>query len=376
MSDKPRYFPNDSPTLAKVSDPRSELIHSLTTIILGAPPQNPWNGQYKGLFTGPTSIAYVFLWLSKTHPDLVIEGKSGKEWCLEYLDCGSDQIALIPEGIKMGFKNEYVASRAVRAAITKDMSVVDEVLAGVRKMHEVIGEGENELFDGRAGTLVLLRTVRFWVPESKERVNEVMRMLCEHIIPRRPWTWHKGSEFLGAAHGLAGIVLQIVLCDLGFEEKLESSVEELLDQQEEDGNWYIMMGSSDKGGYVQWCHGSPGVLVSLLPIRDRFPRLKEKLDMAIEKGRKNVWEKGLLVKEPCLCHGISGNMLVFEKDEREHFMSYATWERVQQGIKDGSVIEANDHRYGLLFGEPGRAWAWMVVDTGENLGCPAYSADV
>lgn len=378
MTEKPRYFPNNPSTLSTVADPRSELIHSLTAIVNGAPPTKPWSdGQYKGLFRGPTSIAYVFLWLSKTHPDLKIEGCDGREWCLKYLDCGSDEHSLLPDGIKMGIKNEFIAWRAVKAAITKDMSVVDEMLAGVRKLHEEIGEGENELFDGRAGTLVCLRIVRFWVPESKERVNEVMKLLMEHIVVRRPWTWYNGSAFLGAAHGAIGIVVQVVLCDPNYAERAEiqGAVEEVLDQQQEDGNWFIMMGKSSKDQYVQWCHGSPGVVVSLLAIRDHFPRLKDMFDAAIEKGRKNVWEKGVLVKEPCLCHGISGNMLVFEKKEREHFMSFATRERVQRGIKDGSVTEANDIRYGLLFGEPGRAWAWMVLDTGEDLGFPAYTTE-
>ncbi len=149
----------------------------------------------------------------------------------------------------------------------------------------------------------------------------------------------------------------------------------MLDQQQENGNWFIMMGKSDKGEYVQWCHGSPGVVLSLVKMRDCFPRLKERFDSAIVKGRKNIWGKGVLVKEPCLCHGISGNMLALEGEYREHFMSFATHERVQQGIRDKSIIKANDDRYGLFFGEPGRAWAWMIMDSGKDLGYPGYSSD-
>lgn len=245
----------------------------------------------------------------------------------------------------------------------------------MRSLHGNIEEGENELYDGRVGTLALLRVVRFWVPEAKEMVNEIMRILIRHIVSHRPWTWYDGSEFLGAAHGVVGIVLQIVLCDLSFADELEGVLEQVLDQQQEDGNWFIRMGKSDKGEYVQWCHGSPGVVIGLVKMRGAFPGLKEKLELAIEKGRRNIWEKGILVKEPCLCHGISGNMLALEKDQREHFMSFATRDRVQQGIKDGSVIEANDDRYGLFFGEPGRAWAWMILDSGQDLGFPSYSTE-
>ncbi|CZR62195.1 uncharacterized protein PAC_12092 [Phialocephala subalpina] len=374
MSTKSRYFPNNSSTLSKVQDPRAELIHCLTAIVNGAPPQKPWSGKFLGLYSGPTSIAYLFLHLTKTHPDLIIEGKNGKEWCEAYLDCGSDEIA-IDEGKRMGIKNGYLAWRSVKAALTKDINMVQEMLDGVNKLHESIGEGENELFDGRAGTLALLRVVRFWVPEAKGTVDEVMKMLIRHIITHRPCTWYDGSEFLGSAHGVVGTVLQVVLSDRSFAGELEGALEEVLDQQQEDGNWYIKMEKSDKGGYVQWCHGSPGVVIGLVRMRHCFPGLKDRLDSAIEKGRKNVWEKGVLIKEPCLCHGISGNMLALEGDQREHLMSFATRERVQEGIKDGSVVEANDDRYGLLFGEPGRAWAWMVLDSGQDLGFPAYSTE-
>lgn len=315
----------------------------------------------------------------------MISGRNGLEWCERYLDCGSNEVGLDGkvdgkgEGLKMGFKNEFLAWRVVKAALLQDLGLVKEVVEGVRKLHgKEEFEGEMELFDGRAGTLLLLRIIRHWVPQSKKMVDECMGMLIEYILERRPWIW-RGGEYLGAAHGLAGIVTQVVLCDPSSAKRLEGAMEELLEQQNEDGSWFVKMKQEDKskGTYVQWCHGSPGVVVSLMALREYFPTLKDRLDTAIEKGRKNIWEKGLLVKESNLCHGISGNMLCFDKaEEREHLMSWATYDRTQAGIKDGSVVEATQLTEGLLFGEPGRAWAWMVIDSGKNLGFPAYTSEV
>jgi hypothetical protein len=41
-----------------------------------------------GLWTGPTSLAYLFLWLSHTRLDLEIDGKLTINWSHAYLDCG------------------------------------------------------------------------------------------------------------------------------------------------------------------------------------------------------------------------------------------------------------------------------------------------
>jgi hypothetical protein len=75
-----RYFNNDaeiSTHQLRVEDPQGLLIQSLIIIVQGCPPVLPWvakfRGQtYRGLFLGPTSIAYLFLWLSKVQPSLIL----------------------------------------------------------------------------------------------------------------------------------------------------------------------------------------------------------------------------------------------------------------------------------------------------------------
>jgi hypothetical protein len=77
-----------------------------------------------------------------------------------------------------------------------------------------------------------------------------------------------------------------------------------------DGNWPVI---EDKDiGLVQFCHGAPGFVLSLLAIRPYFPTLHTEIDEAIALGRKGTWEGGLLTKESNIGHGISGNALALE----------------------------------------------------------------
>jgi hypothetical protein len=86
---------------------------------------------------------------------------------------------------------------------------------------------------------------------------------------------------------------------------------------------------------VQFCHSTPGFVVSLMALLEWncFPSLQPQLEAAVLRAREVVWQKGLLVKEPCLCHGISGNALALDGEQREHFLAYTTVGGSRQGLK-------------------------------------------
>jgi hypothetical protein len=123
---------------------------------------------------------------------------------------------------------------------------------------------------------------------------------------------------------------------------------------------------------VQFCHGAPGFVISLLAIREHFPTLHTQIDAAIALGRKVTWEKGLLTKEPNFCHGIMGNALALEGAQREHFLALATPEKVEKGLADG-VFEKDEESFGMLWGEAGRAWIWKDVWDGAKGRCVLYT---
>lgn len=135
-----------------------------------------------------------------------------------------------------------------------------------------------------------------------------IEQVSERILSNGPkWVW-RGKRYIGAAHGDIGIVTQLVLTTPSLAQRVESILGTLLDLQKPGGNWPIRE-DGESTPIVEWCHGASGFLISLVSLRQFFPGLQDRIDSAIEKGREVVWEKGLLIKEPCLCHGILGNAL-------------------------------------------------------------------
>lgn len=262
----------------------------------------------------------------------------------------------------IGTDMELLVMLTLRAAVTDDVSCVRKLLETVQSLRTPAGD--NELLYGRAGILVLLRILRHFLSslEVKDQVNAVMRSLIEHILAHRPWSWY-GEDYIGAAHGDIGILTQIVLSEPKYAPQLESLMKRLLDEQNEDGSWPAVRGE-EEGEIVQFCHGAPGFVISLLAIRRYFPQLEERIDKSIGRGRENIWQRGVLTKEPCLCHGVLGNALALEEGRRDHFLALGTDERIEKGLKEG-LFEESDDKFGLLFGGGGRAWVWMMVDVGR-----------
>lgn len=123
---------------------------------------------------------------------------------------------------------------------------------------------------------------------------------------------------------------------------------------------------------MQVCHGAPGVIISLLSIESFFPKLSSKIHDCVARGRACILERGLLTKEPCLCHGISGNALALEPRDAELFLSYTTGREMRALEQDG-LMDKSDDPAGLWTGEAGRAWAWAVVDRGLDMRLLGYN---
>ncbi|KAH8703606.1 hypothetical protein BGW36DRAFT_355021 [Talaromyces proteolyticus] len=202
-----RNIPNSKDPLRGVSDVRQQLISSLLRLIKISPPQRPGTAANQsgsnGLFSGPTSLAYLFLWLSETHPDLNIDKRSPREWCLAYLDSGSGDLTHA-QGLRgWGIMNEYLAWNIVKAAVTGEESSVLKLVKAVEIDFRYCPNDDNEFFSGRAGTLALLRIVRHFVPSVADQVNRCIPSLTSHILTHAPWYFH-GRSYIGAAHGNIG----------------------------------------------------------------------------------------------------------------------------------------------------------------------------
>ncbi|EWC48335.1 hypothetical protein DRE_02104 [Drechslerella stenobrocha 248] len=346
-----RYFINDATsTLHSISSPRDLL------------------GLYRGIFAGPTSVAFLFLWLSKTHPDLLINSKSPAEYCTAYLSLDQDKYGPA-ETQRSGcsLNHEFMCYNAVMAAHYQDLNFVQAFAAAIPTL--TLRPAFIEVLFGRAGLLSLIRTIKYFypAPEVAAILDPHIDAIIEHCLAYDPWTFGIRPDFqkrfIGAAHGDIAIIVNLVRSKPSCASKVQPRLERILDLQTEEGNWPSCEEEeqSDAKDLVQWCYGAPGMIWCLAALRRYFPALQERIDAAIEKGRGVVWEKGLLTKEPCLCHGITGNAFALAEPQRSHFLYYATPEMVKVGLED-EVFERSSDDCGVWWSEAGRAWGWMMLD--------------
>ena len=185
----------DPSKLRSPQDPYQQLISSLTFLTQEYPPGSHRNHDCRGLYSGPTSIAYLFLLISRDLPDIAISGQKPLEWAKEYLSEPRDCQRATAD--KSGVINEHLAFLAVRGAVTKDTKHVEQLVALVRSVTLTSEGGSNEWLYGRAGCLYLLRLARSWVPDCAKIVNPAMQEVTEKVLSHGPsWPWH-GKDYLG-----------------------------------------------------------------------------------------------------------------------------------------------------------------------------------
>jgi hypothetical protein len=357
----PRYFRNDATPSKR--DAHKQLVASLNRLISEYPPHKVPPGG--GLYYGPISVAYLFFALHKIYPDLTLDDFPMNTWSAAYIEQAQSHIKQYPgpKPSKCGVADDIMSLLALYAATAKDVDTVKELcdFAAVT----IDDDASNEWLYGRAGYLYLLRLVRGSFLENKE-ILELIDDTTEEVISNimespRPWKWH-GKAYVGAVHGAIGIITQIVLSDPSWAPKLEAELGALLSYQYDSGNFPSSI-PPGRDRLVQFCHGAPGVVGSLISIKKYFPNLQERIDRAVAKGRECIWERGLLTKEPCLCHGITGNALALDGEQFEHFLTYTTGHEIRSMEKDG-MLDKSDDPSALWCGEAGRAWAWAVADKG------------
>lgn len=316
-----RFIPNTFPLpLPLPSPPISLLRHALEHIIRSHPPHpsDLSGSKLKGLVSGRTGLAYLFLHVSTTHPTLSIAGHPPLYWAEAYMRGARGPAAETLQKGRCGIISEKLSYEALKACISKDMSDVESFIDSLSPLLSPPPPSPpddpfpSELLYGRAGTLYLIRMIRHFVPTSALLLDPPIETITTRLLGvgddgRGNWRFG-GKHYLGAAHGDIGILTQLVLTTPSLAPTLQPRLEELLSLQFEDGNWPSSEESMG-GRLVQWCHGAPGFVVSLLALRPFFPALGDGIDGAVGRGRACVWERGLLKKEPSLCHGIFGNAL-------------------------------------------------------------------
>ncbi|KAL0566997.1 hypothetical protein V5O48_015000 [Marasmius crinis-equi] len=147
------------------------------------------------------------------------------------------------------------------------------------------------------------------------------------------WSWH-GKRYLGAAHGVVGILHVLLLCPVTLIQsyllEIIQTIEWLISRQDAEGNWPTKApnrypvpddptaAGDERNELVQWCHGATGSLLLLSrtlqvstnnPETIRIsPTTQTRLISSLRAGASLVYRHGLLRKGIGLCHGIAGSI--------------------------------------------------------------------
>lgn len=120
-----------------------------------------------------------------------------------------------------------------------------------------------------------------------------------------------GRFYLGAAHGIAGVLYSCYVASAKVGDKsnielIRAQARNLLHRMsilsENRVNWPTELGGVKL--VAQWCHGAPGIITSLAPI---FRPTDEREVEILEQAGHLIYEAGPLRKGVGLCHGTAGN---------------------------------------------------------------------
>ncbi|KAM1356669.1 hypothetical protein ACFX13_031492 [Malus domestica] len=276
---------------------------------------------------------------------------------------------------------------AVVAKHTGDEMLLDLYLSKFKEI-KLSSDLPNELLYGRAGFLWACSFLNKHIGNGtisatrmRSVVDEIIkagRQLAKKGRSSLMYEWH-GKKYWGAAHGLAGIMYVLMSTELkpAEVEDVKGTLRYMIKNRFPSGNFPSSEGSeSDR--LVHWCHGAPGVALTLLRAAEVFGD-QEFLQAAIDAGEV-VWNRGLL-KRVGICHGISGNAYVFlslyrltgkvEYLYRAKAFACFLHDRALRLISEGTM-HGGDRPYSLFEGVGGMAHLLLDMTEPSEARFPAY----
>lgn len=203
----------------------------------------------------------------------------------------------------------------------------DSLVSKIEKLADVLAREDypsDEILVGRAGFLSGVLWIRQTIDPSLVSDSCVQKVLSAMLASGKRYSSrhrspcplmydYHGTEYLGAAHGLAGILqtamgFNNLLSDVD-EQAVHETADWLVSTQDDEGNfassvkWIGRERGDDQ--LVHWCHGAPGVILLCLTLWKRYG--DQKYFKAALRCGELIWNKGVLKKGPGICHGVGGN---------------------------------------------------------------------
>jgi hypothetical protein len=246
-----------------------------------------------------------------------------------------------------------------------------------------------ELMYGRAGFLWAALFVNKYIGEETipstvtgpvvDAVLAAGRAGASHTQCPLMYQWH-GTRYWGAAHGLGGIMHVLMHYPLNQEDMddVKGTLRYMIKGRFASGN-YPSSENNTRDRLVHWCHGTPGLALTLCKAAQVYPECEEFRLAAIEAGEV-VWKRGLL-RRLGLCHGISGNAYVFlalyrltgGKQHLFRAQQFGTFlYKNAKELIDTGELHGGDHGYSLFEGLAGTACLWLDLTRPDSARFPGY----
>ncbi len=204
-----------------------------------------------------------------------------------------------------------------RHAIAGERDVLDRIAAG---MLANAGNPTREALWGSPGTALAGLLLR--ERDEDDRYDGLLRAVQDELwLTWEPATrdgllWEqemygRKARYVGAGHGAFGNLAPLVRArDLlspqraaELFERVPALLEAYVIRDGAAANWWSLGGPPRFGNRMQWCHGAPGVVISLA----QYPRNDERVEALLVAAGEGIWRAGPLRKGPNLCHGTAGN---------------------------------------------------------------------
>ncbi|XP_065897312.1 glutathione S-transferase LANCL1-like [Dysidea avara] len=342
----------------------------------------------ESVYTGYAGVAYLHLHLAINMKD---ESPYGTKKHLERASSILEELCKHPSSRRLTFLCGAAGPLALNAAVQSQLEQDDKakkMVMDLKNLFPIIKAEPSmpsELLYGHVGYLYALLFVNKYIPGAVEEsmIRELVQLvvsvgqanrLYEFHSPLM-YSWHN-SYYVGAAHGLAGIMTLLMMANVsGLKDQMDlvkMCVDFVDSIQFPSGNYPSSLGR-DVDRLIHWCHGAPGVIYMLTTAYETFGDNKY-LEKAKQCGEV-IWERGLLLKGFGICHGVSGNAYAFLKLyqlTKHPAYLYRACKFAEWCLTGPKPPRDPDSPYSMFEGLAGTVYFFCDLLTPEQAGFPAF----
>ncbi|KAI8558600.1 hypothetical protein RHMOL_Rhmol04G0108200 [Rhododendron molle] len=404
-----RFFPNDMPDFVEEKQEEEDRVtigsqDSLMSLL--SMPYSSFSSRLKRAGLDLKEAVVVQTWAERRVRDFTLySGTLGTAFLLfkaYQVNHNRDDLALCAEIVKacdsasshskdvtfICGRGSVCALGAVAAKHLGDDKLLRYYLAKFKEI-KLPKDLPDELLYGRAGFLYACLFLNKHIGEGTIPSNYIGAVVTDifkggRVLGTRErcplmFEWY-GEKYWGAAHGLAGImhVLMHVKLSPSEAEEVRHTLKYMIKHRFPSGNYPSSEQDRKRDCLVHWCHGAPGVALTLVKATEVFGD-KEFLEAAVNAAEV-VWNRGLL-KRVGLCHGVSGNTYVFlslyrltgNREFLYRAKAFAGFllDRAHSLISEGEM-HGGDHPYSMFEGLGGMAYLFLDMTNPTDARFPGY----